>query len=244
MTTNLPTSTDTSVRSINPMDWLFGQLHGLFGNKLLDGWRSGHAVDGKDTGIENMKTIWAEKIRANGLKLADVKRAIAGAERLKWPPTWGEFIELCRPAINVDAAIYEAVEQMRARQAGKDVWSDPAIFWAAVKVGEYEVSSLSFSQLKPRFEAALAKVLESDVAPVPAWVPALTAPGAAVSTREYGRKRLEELGASSALKRESHGANIGWARKVLEEERETGKVPLNKIRIAKEAIFNVTGKEA
>jgi hypothetical protein len=243
MTQNLTTSMAKSVKSADPMDWLFGQLHGLFGNKLLDGWRSGHVVDGKDTGIENMKTIWGEKIRSNELRMSDIKRALAGAERLKWPPTWGEFLELCRPAINVDAAIYEAVEQMRARQTGADVWTDPAIFWAAVKVGEYEVSSLSFSQLKPRFEAALAKVLESEVLPVPAWVPALAAPGASVSTKEYGRKRLEELGASSAFKKTPKGANIGWANRIIEEERETGKVPFNKLRIAKEAIFNLTGKQ-
>lgn len=244
MTQNLTTSTAKSVKSADPMDWLFGELHGLFGNKLLDGWRSGHIVDGKDTGIENMKAVWSEKIRANGLKLSDVKRAIAGAERLKWPPTWGEFLGLCKPAINIDAAVYEAIEQMRARQHGKDEWSNAAIYWAAAKVGEYDIISQTFSQLKPRFEAALNKVLQGEIPPVPVRVPALTAPGAAVSTREYGRKRLEELGVSAAFKREPHGANIGWARKILEEERETGKVPLNKIRIAKEAIFNVTGKEA
>jgi hypothetical protein len=71
----------------------------------------------------------------------------------------------------------------------------------------------------------------------------LAAPGKAESTKEYGHQRLKELGASSALKREPHGANIGWARKIIAEQEATGKVPQHKLRIAKEAIFNVTGKE-
>ncbi|MDR5825854.1 hypothetical protein [Caballeronia sp. LZ043] len=226
------------------MDWLFGQLHGMFGNKLLDGFRSGHVVDGKDTGIENMKATWTEKIRANGMKLVDVKRGLAGAERLKWPPTWGEFIELCKPPINIDAAVYEAIDQMRARQHGKDVWSDPAIYWAAVKIGEYDVISQTFSQLKPRFEVMLKKVLEGEIHPVPPRVPALAAPGAAESTREFGRQRLDELNASAAFKNISKGGNINWALRIIEEERQTGKVPLNKLKIARDAIFNVTGKAA
>lgn len=244
MTQNLTTSTAKSVKSIDPMDWLFGELHGLFGNKLLDGWRSGHIVDGKDTGIENMKAVWGDKIRSNALKLSDVKRAIAGAERLKWPPTWGEFLDLCKPPINVDAAVYEAIEQMRARQQGNDEWTNPAIYWAAAKVGEYDIISQTFSQLRPRFEAALKKVLDGEILPVPIRVPALTAPGSAVSTREYGRQRLKELGASQAFKRTPSGFNIGWTERIIEDERQFGKVPLNKLRIAKEAIFNVTGKEA
>lgn len=244
MTTNLPSSMQTSGALPNPMDWLFGQLHGMFGNKLLDGFRSGHVIEGKDTGIENMKSVWTEKIRANGLKLADVKRGIVGAERLKWPPTWGEFIDLCKPPINIDAAVYEAIDQMRARQHGKDEWSNPAIFWAAAKVGEYDVISQTVSQLKPRFEAALKKVLEGEILPVPARVPALAAPGATESTREYGRRRLDELSASDVIKNISKGGNIEWARRIVAEEKQSGKVPLNKLNIARQAIFNATGAQA
>ena len=80
--------------------------------------------------------------------------------------------------------------------------------------------------------------------PVPARVAALPAPGAAESTREYGAQRLEELGASEAFKRAPRGPSIHWAQQILNEEKRTGKVPLNKLNIARQAIFNVTGKEA
>lgn len=242
MTNNLATSMLNAASLPDPMDWLFGQLHGLFGNKLLDGWRSGHMEGGKDTGIENMKAVWAEKIRANGMKLADVKRGLSGCERLKWPPTWGEFLDLCKPPINIDAAVYEAIEQISARQHGNDVWSNPAIFWAAVKVGEFDIMSQTFAQLKPRFEVALKRVQEGEIEPVPPRVPMLAAPGKAESTREYGHQRLQEIGASGAIKNMSKGGNIKWAEKILAEQERTGKVDLNRLRIAKEAIFNVTGK--
>ncbi|WP_224031179.1 hypothetical protein [Paraburkholderia caribensis] len=226
------------------MNWLFGQLHGMFGNKLLDGWRSGHVIDGKDTGIENMKAIWADRIRANGLRISDVRRGLEGAERLKWPPTWGEFIELCKPSICVDAALYEAIQQMQARQKGLDRWSNPAIYWAAIAVGEYDVMRLTFSQLKPRFEIELRKVLNSEILPVPERFPTLTAPGTCESTREFARTRLDELLAMPLNGKLSSRASIDWARRIITREIETGTVPRRKLDIAREAIRNATGEPA
>jgi hypothetical protein len=104
--------------------------------------------------------------------------------------------------------------------------------------------SQSFSSIKPRFEAALKKVLEGEVLPVPARVSALPAPGAAESTREYGAQRLVEIGATEAFKRGPRGPGLHWAHQIIEEDKRTGKVPLNKLNIARQAIFNVTGKEA
>ncbi|MBN3758174.1 hypothetical protein G3N95_35025 [Paraburkholderia sp. Tr-20389] len=244
MNANLESSIHISNASVDPINWLFGQLHGMFGNKFLDGWRSGHVIDGKDTGIENMKAIWADRIRANGLRLSDVRKGIEGAERLRWPPTWGEFIELCKPSICVDAALYEAIQQMQARQKGKDRWSNPAIYWAAVAVGEYDVMRLTFSQLKPRFEIALRKVLASEVLPVPERFPTLVAPGASESSREFARRRLDELLAMPLIDARSKGASIDWARRIIEREMETGTVPRHKLDIAKEAILKATGQPA
>lgn len=232
-------SRESSGKSPDPMDWLFGQLHGLFGNKLLDAWRSGHTVDGKDTGIENMKSVWAEKIRSNGLKMSDVRRALSAAERLKWPPTWGEFLDLCKPPINLDAAIYEAVEQMRARQHGKDVWTNPAIYWAAVKVGEFDILSQAHSQLKPRFSAALEAVLAMEtIHPVPERLLALPDAGKAITSREEGRKQLERLGALGILKRPGH-INIDWAYKILDRQKAGEKIIGNAVEVAQRAIANV-----
>ncbi|MGX6999884.1 replication protein P [Caballeronia sp. KNU42] len=245
---NAPTTSSTFKHSvwltehpklgISLMDHLFNRFDGAYPNR----WRAAFA---NEHAIANWRESWAEAFDEEGVTTQMVSEGIRACRKMyDWPPSIAEFLKACKPPINIDAAVYEAIEQMRARQHGKDEWSDPAIYWAAAKVGEYDIISQTFSQLKPRFESALKKVLQGEILPVPVRIPALAAPGAAVSTREYGRQRLQELGASAAFKREPNGANIGWARKILEEERETGKVPLNKLRIAKEAIFNVTGKEA
>lgn len=220
---------------ISLMDHLFNRLDGAYPNR----WRASFP---SEQSIENWRESWAEAFEEEGITTQMVSDAIRVCRRTyDWPPSITEFLKACKPPINVDAALYEAIEQMRKRQHGKDEWSNPAIFWAAAKVGEYDMISQTFSQLKPRFEAALKRVQEGEVKPVPERVPALAAPAAAESTREYGRQRLDELNASELVRNVSKGGNIAWARRIIEEEKATGKVPLNKLKIARDAIFNATG---
>jgi hypothetical protein len=237
MTMNPSPSTLNSSALPDPMEWLFGQLHGMFGNRLLDGFRSGHVVDGRDSGIENMKRVWADKIRSNRLKFSDVRRGLAGAERLKWPPSWGEFLELCMPHLDIDEALREAVAQMTARQRGTDEWSRPEVYWAAVKVGEFDMLSLPHAQLKPRFASALAKVLEDgEVLPVPRRAPALMAPGKSESTREHGRQQLAALKVGPALHATATGGSRDWAHRIIAEHELGAIVPPHKLGAAREAI--------
>jgi hypothetical protein len=189
---------------ISLMDHLFNRMDGAYPSR----WK---AQFPSEQAIANWREAWSEAFEEEGVTTQMISDAIrACRKKLDWPPSLAEFLKLCKPPINVDAAVYEAIDQMRARQHGKDEWSDPAIFWAAAKVG----------------------------------VPALAAPGAAESTREYGRQRLDELNASDVIKNISKGGNIEWARRIIEEEKQHGKVPLNKLNIARQAIFNVTGKHA
>ncbi|WP_186215896.1 replication protein P [Burkholderia gladioli] len=219
------------------MDHLFNRLDGAYPNR----WRAAFA---SEQAISNWRESWAEAFDEEALTPQMISDGLRACRKTyDWPPSLTEFLRVCKPAINIDAAVYEAIDQMRARQHNKDVWSNPAIYWAAVKVGEFDMISQTFSSLKPRFEAALKQVTIGEVLPVPARVPALVAPGAAESTREYGANRLQELGASAAFKRTSSAANIDWALKIIEEEKSTAKVPLHKLNIAKQAIFIVTGKE-
>ena len=220
------------------MDHLFNRFDGAYPNR----WRAAFA---SEQAIANWRESWAEAFDEEGLTPQMISDGLKACRRAyDWPPSLTEFLKVCKPAISVDAAIYEAIDQMRARQHGKDKWSNPAIYWAAAKVGEFDMVSQTFSSLKPRFEAALKQVLAGEILPVPARVPALAAPGAAESTREYGAKRLQELGASAAFKRTPGGANIGWALKIIDEDKKTGKVPFHKLNSAKQAIFNATDKEA
>lgn len=223
---------------ISLMDHLFNRLDGAYPNR----WRAAFA---SEQAVANWRESWAEAFDEEGLAPQLIADGLKACRKLyDWPPSITEFLKACKPPINIDVAIYEAINQMRARQHGKDVWSNPAIYWAAVEVGEYDMISQTFSQIKPRFEAALDKVMAGEVLPVPARAPALSAPGKSESTREYGRQRLAEIGALAALKPPPQGFNIGWAWKIVDEEKRTGKVPLHKLNIAREAIFNVTGKEA
>ncbi|WP_174936741.1 replication protein P [Burkholderia lata] len=245
---NAPTTTSMFKQSIwleqhpklgiSLMDHLFNRLDGTYPNR----WRISFA---NEQAVANWRDSWSEAFDEECLTPQMVADGLKACRKsYDWPPSLTEFLKACKPRINVDAAIYEAIEQMRKRQHGKDTWSNPAIYWAAVKVGEFDMVSQTFSQIKPRFESALKVVLEGTVLPVPVRVPALSAPGAAISTREYGAQRLQELGASAAFKRSPGGANIGWALSIVEEEKKTGKVPFNKLSIARQAIFNATGKEA
>ncbi|WP_155638644.1 replication protein P [Burkholderia cepacia] len=218
---------------ISLMDHLFNRLDGAYPNR----WRSSFQTE---QAIANWREAWAEAFDEEGVTPELIATGLRACRRkFDWPPSLTEFLSLCKPPINVDVAVYEAIEQMRARQHGKDVWSNPAIYWAAVKVGEYDMLSQTFSQIKPRFERALNAVLEGNVLPVPERTPALPAPGKTYSSQEYGRQRLAELNASGILRSAPAGRNIGWAQKIIAEEERTGKVQANRLRIAREAIAAV-----
>ncbi len=246
MTTTISFSRQKSEKSSDAgLDWLFSQLHGLFGAKFTDAWRSGTTVDGRDTGLENMRVVWGEKIRENELKIAEVKAGIKRAEILKWPPTWSEFIDLCRPPINVDLAFDEAIRQLAARENDTDVWSDPAIYWAARAVGEFDMRHLSRDSLKPRFTAALKKVKEGPVLPVPPRSIALPEPSVISLARQDNLKKIEELSCViKQLPKSRSGKNIGWAIKIIDEHERTGKGDLHRLRIAREAVHNAKGAES
>ena len=223
---------------VSLMDHLFNRLDGMYPNR----WR---AAFSNEYAIANWRDAWAEAFDEEGITTQMISDALSACRKAyDWPPSLAEFMKVCKPAIDVDAALYEAIDQMRARQQGKDEWSHPAVFWAAARVGEFDMLGQTFAVLKPRFEAALNAVLKGDnFQPVPPRVPMLQAPGRAESTREYGRQRLDELGASGVVKNVSKGGNLKWAHRVIADEKATGKVPLNKLTIARQAIFRVTGKQ-
>ncbi|MDN7933637.1 replication protein P [Burkholderia metallica] len=225
-------------RKLCLIDHLFNRLDGAYPNRWRASFPSGDS-------IENWRETWVEALDEEGVTPEMVSAALRACRRkFDWPPSLTEFLSLCKPPIDAEAGLYEAIDQMRARQHGKDAWSNPAIFWAAAKVGEYDMLSQTISQLKPRFEAALKKVLAGEVMPVPVRVAMLQAPNKSESSREYGRQRLGELNASDLVRNVARGGNIHWARRVIDEELRTGKVPLHKLNIAREAIYNVTGKQA
>jgi hypothetical protein len=72
-------------------------FHGMYGNILLDKYRTGKLNDKKeDMGILSAQAVWL-----NDLKDFDFETIIAAREKCKeryksWPPTSPEFVDLCR----------------------------------------------------------------------------------------------------------------------------------------------------
>lgn len=240
MTNNLSPSTQQQAEQrIDPMEWLFGQLFGMYGKAFTDKFGSGATVNGKDSGIENTKAVWRDSIRANGLRMPDIKRGLASCNR--FVPAWPEFLEFCRPTPNADAALIEAVQQLHARNEGKDQWSHPAIYWAAQKVGYHEMTTLSTSALKPRFSAALDDVMRQEVIkPVPEIVkgPRLAAPPT-VSAEDIAKAK-SMISTFTNEQTKANGAPVDglrWAKRIIQRIQSGDKtVSLYQLREAEQAL--------
>ncbi|RKP44713.1 hypothetical protein [Pararobbsia silviterrae] len=211
-TERAPSGADTGI------DRVFLHLHGIWGRRFGDQFLSGDVVDGVDTGIASAKLVWAERIRANGLTIGQIRRGMAAVEKLKHPPSWADFLRVCLPpAIDADRALSEAVVQMERRRRGEDRWTDACVFWAAVRVGEYDILSKSREWLRPVFAAALEAVLaQGIVPPVPERAPALVAPGTAVTDTESAKARLASLARTHLQQTSVPG--LAWAQRALERK--------------------------
>ncbi len=79
--------------------------------------------------IDRMKAVWAEDL--SDLTGAEIRRGLAACRELEWPPTLPQFRNLCRAPLDYEAAFYEAAQHYGAAH----VWSAPAVYWAAVRMG-------------------------------------------------------------------------------------------------------------
>jgi hypothetical protein len=211
----------------------------MYGNLFLDKYRTGHLVDGRDTGIENAKAVWRENIAAHGLTRSQVARGLAACEHLKFPPSWAEFLECCEPAPDPVAAYQEAVAGLEARGKGEmGEWSHPAVYWAAAEL-RAELMTQTYGAVKERWMAAFKRQIgRAEWPPIPVERAALPAPGAAVTSRDQAAAALQALGASGILRRGPQVADPKlWARKILERLAcGDGKVTPYAARLAREVV--------
>ncbi|WP_439891579.1 replication protein P [Ralstonia sp. 25C] len=163
---------------ISWMDHLYNRLDGAYPGVWRQRFQSEQA-------IANWRESWVEAFEEAGLSPDEVRTGLKFCRaHCDWPPSAAEFIKACRPEINVDAAMAEACLQLRLRAEGLDVWSHPAVYWAATRVGQFDMLNQSLDALRNRFAAALAEVMCGEVMPVPKHVPSLPAPGKAVANPE------------------------------------------------------------
>lgn len=210
------------------IQYLFDKMLTKWGKQFIDKWSM---VD-----PDKLQLEWA---RALGkLSEMEFRRGVAKLDSFDRPPSQPEFLKACRPEVNPLNAYYEALEGCRSREQGEcGTWSHPAIFWASVRVSAHDLKSQTYSQMKLRWESALAAELAKDEwEPIPAPMIALQGPGKGKLSRESATKMMQKL-------RETSGVKPGavdpkqWARKIMDRHKNGDKTLLPiQIQFAREAL--------
>lgn len=194
---------------VSMMDHLFNRLNGTYPNKWRANFRDQQA-------IEDWKEAWAEAFDDERITPHDVALGIKNCRRMfDWPPSLTEFLRACRPNLEPDVAFFEAVRGMQERRKGnKGQWSHPAIYHAAVMVGQHDILNASYQSMESRWKKALADQLGLGTwAEVPDPAPALPAPGKDIVSNEEGRKRVEQLAEKALMP--SGRDQKAWAQRIL-----------------------------
>lgn len=185
------------------IDSLFAKMLAFYGSKFSDLWR------GAD--LQQVRRTWGCELST--LTRQELKQGVEALRSRPFPPTLPEFVALCHPPINYDAALYEATHQLRARAEGKDQWSNPAFYWAAIRIGEFDMLNTGHAALIKRFSTALDEVLRDEVAPVPPRAVALPAPGRGRAAPEAVRQAMEKVKSLNHVP-----GNKEWAKRILEKK--------------------------
>lgn len=170
------------------MDRLFLRLTAFYGSKFTE------VFGGIDP--EVMKGIWAEELAA--YTLDELNRGVTACRALKWPPTLPEFMVACRPPVTAASAYHEAIANAKLREDGLNpAYSHPAVYWAAVEIGSWELRHQPYKFIAGRWEATLDRLMRSStpLEPVPPPPLRLKAPDTRPPSPEIA-KRLAELAAS------------------------------------------------
>lgn len=135
-----------------PVSWIeriFARLSSYYGTKFADLWNG--------LNIAQVKADWADALAT--YTPDEIGRGLAECLRHDWPPTLPEFLKRCRPALDPEAAYYEACKVMPLRHSSSEhvraaaKFSHPAIFWAACEFGD--IGQTSYDRVKVRWRLAL-----------------------------------------------------------------------------------------
>jgi hypothetical protein len=154
-----------------PKQWvakLFTKLTARYGTLFTD--RYGGLA------LSEVQEEWAEELA--GYTGNELQRGIDGCRGLKFPPTLPEFQMLCRPPLDPQVAFGEAIRNLAKRDQGEDApWSHPAIFWASMEIGHFELRNSTYPQIKATWERVLSEQMaKRQHEPVPPAMRALPAP--------------------------------------------------------------------
>lgn len=154
---------------------LFAKLTALYGARFTRMW--------EDVDPESMIGTWSWELA--GLTMQEIERGLARCG--EHPPTVRAFRALCRTQqADEEAAFYEAAQRWPAREG----WSSPAVYWAALAVGD-DVKKQPYNEIKGRWRLAYSHAIAA-AQPLP---PAQAAP--AVSDQRYTEE--QRLGAAARV---------------------------------------------
>jgi hypothetical protein len=206
------------VREVPRMLSAIDRLYGRFATMYMHKWSS-HFTSPQL--VADWKKAWSNTLISEGITF---QMALEGIERCRdkytdWAPTEGQFVALCRPAVDYEDAFNYAVREMRKRRTGEDSWPVPAVYWAAVDFGQYELRQASYSQAAARWKKLLDKRLKPGCPAVPPFVPQLPPPpldadGKAMTSAEARAAAMKAM-ASLADKKPSRDIAIERARSIL-----------------------------
>ncbi|MHB0992704.1 MAG: hypothetical protein ACYC0M_15705 [Burkholderiales bacterium] len=182
---------------------------------------------------QRVKRTWAARL--GGYSAEEIKRGVDATMLCKFPPTLPEFLQLCRPTVDPRTEWAEACEQMRLHLQGNGeaTWSRPEVYWAAIKIGAYDLNVQSWDQIKTRWMNALAHAKND---PVPEFLAPLPAPGKQSMTKEIAEKMTRQLGAIVDAEKKDPRA---WARKILANP---DNFPHISVQFAKQALESESGE--
>jgi hypothetical protein len=76
---------------------LWMMFHGMYGNVLLDKYRTGKLNDkNEDMGILSAQAVWLHDLKAFDFETIQAARDKCRERYKSWPPTSPEFVDLCR----------------------------------------------------------------------------------------------------------------------------------------------------
>lgn len=183
---------------------------------------------------EDLELAWTEGLL--GITPEQIKTALTLCKTKPHPPTLPDFLLMCQGAVSHDAEWRHACEQMRVRLegTGQDCWHSPRQYWAAIKIGAYDLMSATWPQIQSRWIDAYTSAGND---PIPAHTKALPAPEMTPERMAKNRERVQELVATvgGGEFRNEKGEPY-WALKIFERYARGEQVAFIAIKSAEEVL--------
>jgi hypothetical protein len=229
---------------LSAIDKLYARFDGMYMQKWKSNFPSTSAID-------NWNLAWADALSRHGIKPSVAFAAVQKCEAaFPWPPSLPEFIALCRPPLDYEQAFHDAVAQLQKRHSDEhdDFWPQPAIYWAAIDYGQFELRNASYGQAAARWKRLLDKRLEGECPAVQPFAlqlaaPARNAEGAAITSEEAKAAAMAAM-ANLAAKRPSRDVAIDRARAVIARRAAGELVTPFQFSHAKEVLARLCGSDA